>query len=447
MSKFSIFLFLIFLTIIGLFALENKDAVVVKIPFGSAYEMPKIGLMLLSLSFGAFFVFIFFFIRDTSNLINRIQLQKKQKKEEKIKDYYAKALSAIMRDKNNVAKEALQEILKEEPDHIDALIRLGDLAIKEEDYKTALKYYKKAYELDPKNIIPLFSLEDIMEKLNENELALKYVEQIINLEPDNLMAHYKMRNILEKIANTEGESSNKSRWEELINIQKKIIKLVPDYKKAEEEKKLIGYTYEYGRVNLESGDIEEAGRIFSNLIKSSPNFIPAYLGAVEVLFSQGEAEEAIQLLQKAYEELKSKLLLIRLEDLLISLGDPKRLIQFYLKIINKEQQDVELKYLLGRLYYRLEMIDDAIEAFSSIDPALCSTPRLYCIKGYLYLRRNQTAKALSEFKELCPENKVSNITYICNECHSTFEEWAGRCSVCGAWNSFNVDLRGCEVLK
>lgn len=437
MSKFLIFLLLVFLTIIGLFAMENKEMVILKVPFGASYEMPKIGLMLLSLSFGAFFVFIVFFIRDTSNLINRLQLQKKQKKEEKIKDYYAKALNAIMRDKVQEAKEALKEILKEEPEHIDALIRLGDLSMKEEDYKTALKYYKKAYELDPKNIVPLFSLESVMEKMNENELALKYIEQIISLEPDSPLAHYKMRTILERL----------EKWEELISLQKKILKLVPEYKRAEEEKRLVGYTYEYGRVNLESGDIEQAEKIFSSLVKNYPEFVPAYLGMTEVILSKEGVEEAIDFLQKSYDTLKSKLLLIRLEDLLISIGDPKRLIQFYLKAINEKPDDVELKFLLGRLYYRLEMIDDAIETLSPIDPAICSTPKLHCIKGYLYLRRNQIPKAVSEFKELCPESKVSNLSYLCKECHSTFEEWTGRCPVCGTWNSFEVDLRGCEILK
>ncbi len=285
--------------------------------------------------------------------------------------------------------------------------------------------------------MPLFSLESVMEKMNENELALKYIEQIISLEPDSPLAHYKMRTILERL----------EKWEELITLQKKILKLVPEYKRAEEEKRLVGYTYEYGRVNLESGDIEQAEKIFSSLVKNYPEFVPAYLGMTEVILSKEGVEEAIDFLQKSYDTLKSKLLLIRLEDLLISIGDPKRLIQFYLKAINEKPDDVELKFLLGRLYYRLEMIDDAIETLSSIDPAICSTPKLHCIKGYLYLRRNQIPKAVSEFKELCPESKVSNLSYLCKECHSTFEEWTGRCPVCGTWNSFEVDLRGCEILK
>lgn len=437
MSKIYIFLILLFLTIIGLFAMENKEPVTLKIPFSSAYEMPKIGLILISLIFGAFFIFIVFFIRDTANLVTRIQLQKRHKKEEKIKEHYAKALNAIIRDKLPEAKESLQEVLKEEPEHIDALIRLGDLAMKEEDYKTALKYYKKAYELDPKNIIPLLSLEDVMEKMHDNELALKYIEQILSIEPDNMLAHYKMRNILEKM----------EKWQELINVQKKIVKLVPNTKKQEEENKLIGYTYEYGRVSLEQGDIENAERIFNSLVKSNSNFIPSYLGMVEVYISKGEIEEAINLIEKAYNEHKSKILLLRLEDLLISLGDPKRLIHIYLRAINSSPNDSELKILLGKLYYRLEMIDDAIEILSSIDSATCTNPKLNCMRGILYLRRNQINKALSEFRELCPESKVSSISYICNVCNSLFEEWSGRCSVCGSWNSFEVDLRGCKYSR
>jgi lipopolysaccharide biosynthesis regulator YciM len=93
------------------------------------------------------------------------------------------------------------------------------------------------------------------------------------------------------------------------------------------------------------------------------------------------------------------------------------------------------------------MIDDAIDILDSIDTAAYTNPKLYCIKGYLYLRRNQTLKALSSFKELCPENRISSINYSCKVCKSQFEEWTGRCSKCGSWNSFQVDFRGCEFIK
>lgn len=80
MAKLYIFLILIFITVIGLFAVENKEPIILKIPFSSYYEMSKIALILISISFGAFFIFIVFFIRDTAGLINKIQIQKRHKK-------------------------------------------------------------------------------------------------------------------------------------------------------------------------------------------------------------------------------------------------------------------------------------------------------------------------------------------------------------------------------
>jgi len=45
----------------------------------------------------------------------------------------------------------------------------------------------------------------------------------------------------------------------------KILKLIPEYKKSDEEKRLVGYTYEYGRVSIELGELEQAERVFQRL--------------------------------------------------------------------------------------------------------------------------------------------------------------------------------------
>ena len=99
-------------------------------------------------------------------------------------------------------------------------------------------------------------------------------------------------------------------------------------------------------------------------------FLPAYLGTAEVIMTKGETEEAINLLEKGFEQLNSVILLARLEDLLISVGEPGRLIRFYKNALTRSPQDNGLKFLLGKLYYRLEMVDDAIEILNSITQAL-----------------------------------------------------------------------------
>src|SRR5208337_310015 len=165
MSKIAMLLFLALLAALGFFAIENKDMVVLKIPFGSLYEMPKIALILMSTITGALVVLGAFFIRDTKRIIDNLQYQKRQKKEARIHAHYSRALNAILGDKEEEAKEALGDILKEDPGHIDALLRLGDIALGNEDFQAAFDYYKKARDINHSDLQVLLSIETVMEKM------------------------------------------------------------------------------------------------------------------------------------------------------------------------------------------------------------------------------------------------------------------------------------------
>ena len=105
-------------------------------------------------------------------------------------------------------------------------------------------------------------------------------------------------------------------------------------------------------------------------------------------------------LKESYDRISSLIILARLEDLLISIGEPARLIRLYVNSLSKKPQNHALRFLLGKLYYRLEMIDDAFETLSYVDASGMASPELYQIMGDLYLRRNQCDKAAVEFKKL-----------------------------------------------
>ncbi len=53
MGKIAVLIFLAFLTVLGFFAVGNKDAIDIKVPFGDIYQIPKIALILLSTIVGA----------------------------------------------------------------------------------------------------------------------------------------------------------------------------------------------------------------------------------------------------------------------------------------------------------------------------------------------------------------------------------------------------------
>jgi tetratricopeptide (TPR) repeat protein len=433
MSKLLVFIFVLFLAVLALFAIHNQKSTTVTIPFGSAYETPTIALILLSFAIGALTMLFVFVVRDTKRYVNNLQLQKKQKRNAKIQELYSKALNHLFAHHNlPEAKELFTEVLAEDPEHLNALLQLGDIALSEDDFQTARENYQRAGDLNPRNIEVLFSLERLMEKTGRWPNALRYIEEILEIDDKNLSALYKKRDILEKL----------EKWDDLVFVQKTILKNEHTEKdKNRERQNLVGYKYEYGRYSLENGDLEKAKKAFRTVLRLEKDFIPATLGLAEVLLREGENEEAINLLEKNYEQTSSMIVLLRLEDLLISVGEPLRLIRIYKNNILKNPQDPVIKFFLGRLHYRLEMIDDAFEIMTSIDTGGAVYPEMHQLLGNLYIKRNQIEKAVQEYKKALESNVCAfSLSYKCSHCGHTSPEWSGRCTCCQKWSTYLLNL-------
>jgi tetratricopeptide (TPR) repeat protein len=433
MSKLSVFIFVLFLAALALFAINNQEAAIVKIPFGQVYETPTIALILLSIAIGALAMLLVFVVRDTKRYVDNLQYQKRQKKEAKVQELYSKALNYIFAHHDQAeAKELLTEVLKEDPEHLSALLQLGDIALSEDDFQKARAYYQRARDLNPRNIEVLFALERLMEKTGRWPDALRHIEEILDLDDKNVAALYKKRDLLER----------QERWDDLVFVQKMILKNEHTEKdKIRERQNLVGYKYEYGRHSLENGELEKAKKAFRTVIRLEKDFIPATLGLAEVLLREGEAEEAINLLEKSFEQTSSMTVLLRLEDLLISVNEPLRLIRIYKNKILRNPQDAVIKFFLGKLYYRLEMIDDAFETMVSIDRGGTTYPEMHQLMGNLYMKRNQIDRAVLEFKKALDFSKCAfSLSYKCNSCGNIASEWSGRCSNCRKWSTYQVNL-------
>jgi lipopolysaccharide biosynthesis regulator YciM len=431
MGKVSIAIFILFLGAVALFAIFNQEVTTIKVPFGKTYEISKIALLLLSSAAGALAMLIIITIRDAKRFINNWQYQKKQKKEAEVQESYSKALNSLLAQNEDEAKGFLQGVLSKEPEHLDALLRLGDVAVSEEDFQKAAEYYQKARNLNPQNLETLFSMERLMEKTGRWSDALHYLEEILDIDEENLSALYRKRGLLER----------QGRWDELVSVQKLILKNEHTEKdKTRERQNLVGYKYEYGRQSLENGDLEKAKKAFRTVLRLDKDFIPASLGLAEVLLREGENEEAVNLLEKSFEETSSMITLARLEDLLINLGEPARLIRIYKNNLLKHPQDLGIKFFLGKLFYRLEMIDDAFETLLSIDTGGAAYPELHQLMGSLYLKRHQPDKAVQEFRKSLDMKVALKQPYCCRECGHISPEWSGRCESCKKWNTYQFNL-------
>src|SRR4030042_2100585 len=116
MSKLAVFIFVLFLAVLALFAIHNQEVATVNIPFGRAYETPTIALILLSIAIGALAMLLLFVLRDTKRYVDNIQYQKRQKKKAKIQELYSKALNYLSAHHDQTkSRELLNEVLIEDP--------------------------------------------------------------------------------------------------------------------------------------------------------------------------------------------------------------------------------------------------------------------------------------------------------------------------------------------
>ncbi len=437
MGKFIFLIFILFVGAIAIFSMSNKDMTTVTVPFDKAYEISKISLVLIASALGALSMLLIFVVRDARRMVATYQFQKKQKKEDRIHGLYSKAMNAMFADNAAEARSLLEDILREDPEHEDTLMRLGDLDTGAERFDEALKHYKKALLASPGNLEAMFSLATLSEKLQRWPEALEYIEGMFERDPGNLSALVLKRSVLE----------HNTSWDDLVDVQKSIIKgeSKAGHDTAKEEAALLGYRYEQARNALEQSQLERAGKGFRKIIRIDSGFVPAYMGVAEVMLREGDSEGSVSFLEKSYEATSSPLILARLEDVLIGMGEPSRLIRNYRSALAADSQNPMLRFFLGKLYYRLEMVDDALETLSTGEIPE-SYPEWNHLLGELYLRRNQCEKAVEEFKKTIDMKRTLRLPYCCSECDHPDEEWSGRCPSCGRWNTYQFNLHGaCKV--
>lgn len=86
-------------------------------------------------------------------------------------------------DQNQKALNDNLEILKIEPENIEAQFEIAYSYDKLGDYKKAVAGYKKVLEIDPEHYPALNNIAAIYEKVEEYELAAEYIKKLYVLNP------------------------------------------------------------------------------------------------------------------------------------------------------------------------------------------------------------------------------------------------------------------------
>jgi lipopolysaccharide biosynthesis regulator YciM len=422
---------LVSLVAVVVFIELNPAPITVKLTLNTSRTVSTSSFFLLSLVTGAGLVFLLYLTRDVRRFLRGLSVQREQKRRTKIQELYAKGLNALLAKRNPEATSFFERILTIDPNHVDSLLRMGITQLRQKNVQEAIRTHLRAWNLDRNNQEVMFSLAADYEEAKRYDEAVRMYQSIVEKDPSNITALTRLRDLYHRLND----------WEKLTETQARLLANPLTVQEQEvEHRKLVGFRYELGRSLLEKGDLELARKGFRGVIRMDKDFIPAYLGLGEVYLEEDKAKDAAELWAKAYKMTSSVVLLHRLEDLWLRQGEPGRAIELYQQAVTWRPQDTTVKFFLGKLYYRLEMIDEAFDILTSVDWGEREFPDVHKLLGNIYLRRGSLGIAASEFKKALGFKKQVVVPYQCSNCELKTTAWSGRCPNCGKWNTFGVNL-------
>ncbi len=409
----------------------NPDPITIHVPFvkPSSVEVTPIYLVLSCIAAGALAVVMLVGVREMRAMILNWRSTQRLKREEKLQSYYTNGVLASLSRRPNEAISQLQKVLALDPNHTHALLSLGNIFRKEKHYNEAIRLHRKARLLEEGNMEILLSLARDLEDAKRYDEAIQALEDVLKLDGTNPTALHRIRDI--HIRN--------DKWKDAHAIQERLLKAgLSEAEVRAETQVLAGLKYELGRYFVERGDRDQARRCFKDAIKLDKSFLPARIGFGETLIREGKLRQAAESWEKSYVKTGNPIFLQRLEDLYLELGEPGEMLRIYQQALAKRHNDPFLKLALGKLYYRLEMIDDALDLLSTMEDIQDPTGDLPQIMASLYIRKGETETALMAMQEVISRSRAGMTPLVCSACHYETREWSGRCPACGRWNTLAV---------
>jgi len=241
--------------------------------------------------------------------------------------------SLLKKGKLKEAKRYTKEILKGDPNHLEALILLANIVEKEGDKKALKKIYEKILSHDPKNTIILFNLGVLEAERGNVKKGLHYFERLVKVDPKDIQAREALFDIYQR----------QKRNDLAFNQAVVLIELVP--------RKISCYRYIF-KYLMAMEEFERPAEYMLKGVKANPkNFelrqylILAYLKGEKNKLAEKEMEKALKLRPN------DTTLLHQLAKLKEEAGSLEPALQVYKKILNISPGDekAEAAYLRLRL--------------------------------------------------------------------------------------------------
>lgn len=396
--------------------------------------LPLYGVVALVFLLGLSLAIFISLMQDSRSLFERLRQWWLVRSGRAVDEQYRRGIEALLGGQDEKAIEAFDAVLAQNPDHFEALLVSGDILRGLKRYEEAIGRHRRARRLRSTDLRPLYSLASDYEESKQYPKARLALNKIVELDPKKSVAALRR---LRKIHMKQGD------WDGALRAQERIEALIDKtpYKVEAERRYGLGIRYQIAIEFLKKEKTAEAIAQFRKVLKLAPNFVPALVRLGEAQLDEGETEAALQTWDQGFRATGSPVFLTAMENYFLEQEDPQVAIDTFRRMSAASPHELMPRFFLGKLYLRLEMIDEAHREFQRIRERVAYSPALHYFLGKALARRTDYAGAAAEFEKALDQMDLLRQQYACSVCSARYRQWLDRCETCGEWNSVEIELR------
>lgn len=413
--------------------LANREVLGRNVHFWGGIDL-SVGLTLLVfLLLGAVITTLAGLTREFGVLLSRRRQRRETRKSEEIEEEYSRGLVAVLEGREEEALAHLRAVLERDSRHFNTLLKLGEVLRHQELYDEAIEYHRKAHHLKEDDTRPLYALVEDYEAKGDMDRARAVLGRIIAINKQSVAAWRKLRSLQIK----------ERQWAKAQEAQERVERYAPsqDPGRAKDTRVGIGIQFEMAAERLEAGRAKEAIADLRRILKADAQFIPAHAALGDALVREDQESEALEAWYGGFERTGSPIFLTKLEEHFLQREQPFAAIEALKRCIARSRKDTVPRFYLGKLYFRLEMLDDALSVLSALESRASYAPTLHHLLGRIHERRKNYREATLEYRKVIKEMDLVQLEHCCRACGETVTEWAERCAACGEWNTVEVNFR------
>ena len=200
----------------------------------------------------------------------------------------------------NTAQQQYLKVLAVQPNHLEALYRLGAIAQRQKDFATAEQYFSKAVEVQPGFLKSWFSLGNLRQSQGNLSAAEQAYRQALALRPDSTPICNNLGYVLQQ----------QDKWSEAAEYYQQALSIMPNCREAEanlgnalfaqgklsslEQTHYAELNYTLGLGRQQTGDSQTAEIYFRQAIMMQPELAQAHYGLGRILHQQRNLTEALK---------------------------------------------------------------------------------------------------------------------------------------------------------